>query len=538
MCKDMEIYPISRVCKSLRSKELNLKYYCPFEKQMKAICKTLENNNFIQELNLQDNWLSVESCSYLANVLELNDTLRTLKMKECRIGPEGMVALSEALGSSSIRDLDLSFNSLGNDGLKEAIFALTDNMNLVKLNLSHNGFTEQAAVYLNEILSDAYCLEVIDLSWNNFNTPAGMKKLCHGLVENKTINWISLAWNGIASEDVVIHFLRYLRKSSVLKFIDLSNNLLKDDPMTIFMNGVSESNSLVHVKIGNNAFSPSKAFTWAQLLAKPRDKPLKVLDMENMVVEKKFLTLLQKIKSLGNEVKYGTVLADYELYGPCVPKVLFGRCKYLAMKPKKKKKRVDFGHFVLSLPEKPITTDEFQAMLAARKLNHLLDFDLITALQNQYIMKKTQKVNCSQLISDYMVLYPETQPEPPRKKKEKKGGKGKKNKKKTLTLEEPVHEEAIPSAINVQDISVSADKIETTKQNNEDLQLTEISMQKELSAREFKSTEAVFNKQNSDSDAIKKSWVEDNEILPENNEEKALEASEVFILDVSRDSTN
>lgn len=56
---------------------------------MKAICKVLENNKYIQELNLQDNWLSVESCTYLAALFEMNLTLKVLKLKECRIGSEG-----------------------------------------------------------------------------------------------------------------------------------------------------------------------------------------------------------------------------------------------------------------------------------------------------------------------------------------------------------------------------------------------------------------------------------------------------------------
>ncbi|XP_044744337.1 uncharacterized protein LOC123306418 isoform X1 [Coccinella septempunctata] len=452
MCKDMEIYPISKVCKSLTTAELNLKYYVPFEKQMKAICRVLENNTFIRELNLQDNWLSVESCTYLASVLEMNTNLRILKMKECRIGVEGMAALCEALELSSIQELDLSFNSLGNDGLKEGKAAFSGNANLSELNLSHNDFTEEAVNDLHDILIEAYHLVKLDLSWNCFNTPKCMRKLCRGLLENTSLEWFSLAWNGIATQQTVFPFIRFLKKSLTLKYLDMSNNLIGGPSLDLLMKGVAESNSLEHFKIGNNVFSPPKAYSCAEILSKPRDKPLKLIDMENMVVQKRFLSLMQNIREQGRNVIYGAVLTDYEIRGPYLPKVLFGRCKFLGMKPKKKKKRIDFGHFVLSLPDEPMSSEEFQAALAERKLNNLLDSDLIEAVQNHYMVKKTRKIDCSQLVSDYMVLYPDTQPEPPKKKKQPKEKKSKTNKKNTSDAssnKEPAEQEVMRTEIRV-----------------------------------------------------------------------------------------
>ncbi|XP_045483088.1 leucine-rich repeat-containing protein 74A-like isoform X3 [Harmonia axyridis] len=440
MCKNMNIYPISKVCNSLTTEELNLKFYVPFEMQMKAICRTLESNKFIRELNLQDNWLSVESCTYLASVLEINITLKILNLKECRIGVEGMAILSGALESSSIQELDLSFNSLGNEGLREGKSGLSLNYNLTSLNLGHNEFTEEAVDYLYDILVEASRLIKLDLSWNCFNTPKCMKKLCQGLLENPSLECLILSWNGISSEKSVFPFIRYLKKSSTLRFLDLSNNLIGGPSLNFLVKGVSQSNSLEHLKIGNNVISPQQAFNCAELLAKPSERPLQLIDMENTVVQKRFLNLMERIREQGKNVIYGAVLADYEIHGPYLPKVLFGRCKYLSMKPKKKKNRVDFGHFVLSLPDQPMTFEDFQEALTSRKLNVLLDLDLIGALQNQYKIKKFSKIDCSQLKSDYMVLYPDTQPEPP---KIKKPPKEKKSKKKKKGKHEPVKKEEV-----------------------------------------------------------------------------------------------
>ncbi|KAK9883909.1 hypothetical protein WA026_004852 [Henosepilachna vigintioctopunctata] len=483
MCKELEIFPIGRVCRSLFTGILNLKYYVPVEKQMKAICRTLEDNKFIQELNLQDNWLSVESCSYLMSLLQWNRTLTVLKLKECRIGPQGMAVLSESLGASFIEDLDLSFNSLGDEGIKNGIHGLGDNQKMKKLNLSHNELTEESAIYLNEILSSAGSLEELNLAWNCFNTVKGMKILCEGFKNAESLRWISLAWNGISKEQTVIPLARYVWRDLILQFLDLSNNLLKGNALKFIIRGISESKSLLHVKIGNNIFSPQQAFNSAQFLARPRTRPLKLLDMENMVVQRRFLDLLQRIREQGKDVIHGTVLTNYEIYGPYIPKVLFERCRYLGMKPKKKRRRKDFGQFVLSLPKRSITSSEFQAILQAKKFKSLLDYDLVTAVQNQYMNQKTQKIDCSQLVDDYMLLYPYTKLAPKKKRKaRRRKGKNKKaktrdkEKKSKPEVEEPPSVKVIVDNVfaepsDVENITDNApEPSKTTGSVNEDLQ--------------------------------------------------------------------
>lgn len=101
--------------------------------------------------------------------------------------PTGIAVLSEALEMSSLQELDLSFNSLGNEGLSAAKTSLSSMANLAKLNLSHNEFTENSAVHLYEILVESQRLKELDLSWNCLNSPSCKFKEIQMLLDNSSI---------------------------------------------------------------------------------------------------------------------------------------------------------------------------------------------------------------------------------------------------------------------------------------------------------------------------------------------------------------
>lgn len=122
------------------------------------------------------------------------------------------------------------------------------------------------------------------------------------------------------------------------------------------------SKSLVSLKIGNNIITPDEAMSFLEIFtAKPKG-PLQELDMENIYVNKDFVPvrvsafliptaameksnfqIMNRQRKRGKIITIGGVLKNYEIHGPDVRKLLFERGRYLGMKPKKKKKKKDFG---------------------------------------------------------------------------------------------------------------------------------------------------------------------------------------------------
>lgn len=52
---------------------------------------------------------------------------------------------------------------------------------------------------------------------------------------------------------------------------------------------------------------------------------------------------MRRLQARGKIIIIGGVLKNYEIHGPDINKLLFERARYLGMKPKKKKKKRDFG---------------------------------------------------------------------------------------------------------------------------------------------------------------------------------------------------
>lgn len=118
------------------------------------------------------------------------------------------------------------------------------------------------------------------------------------------------------------------------------------------------------------------------------------------------------------------ILGNWVIKGPKVSKLLFDRAKLLAMKPKRKKMRKDFGHFVLSLPDKPMKKSDFETCVKKFKMK-MVDNDLMNEITKLFPFKK-KLIDCVVLKEKYLLLYPDTQPPPPKKKKPKKGKKKRK----------------------------------------------------------------------------------------------------------------
>lgn len=138
------------------------------------------------------------------------------------------------------------------------------------------------------------------------------------------------------------------------------------------------------------------------------------------------MQLKRRFEKLGKSVKIEGVLSNYKIYGPEVNKLLFARCKFLAMKAKKKKAQKDFGHFLYSLPEEPINKTDFMDALKKFKLKKL-DKDLVEAVVKAF-PAAGGRVNCLEMRNSYLKYYPETARPEKKAKKKKKGKKKKKDK--------------------------------------------------------------------------------------------------------------
>eukprot|EP00984_Skeletonema_dohrnii_P031636 scaffold24379_cov115-Skeletonema_dohrnii-CCMP3373.AAC.3 len=123
-----------------------------------AIARALGNLSQLEELSLQtddDAGLNINRCSALGTLLESGvSKLKKLRLDSNNIDDAGVVAFAHGLRSigSSLKELDLRWNSIGNEGLSALVAGLANCTSLELLNLSYNDFSNEGLLALSDWL--------------------------------------------------------------------------------------------------------------------------------------------------------------------------------------------------------------------------------------------------------------------------------------------------------------------------------------------------------------------------------------------------
>lgn len=80
--------------------------------------------------------------------LEINKNIKELNLSRCNLGDEGVKALAEELGQNTgLRKLDISYNNLTASCCQDLGDAIFDNNDLMDYNLSGNNFKENGKTW-------------------------------------------------------------------------------------------------------------------------------------------------------------------------------------------------------------------------------------------------------------------------------------------------------------------------------------------------------------------------------------------------------
>ncbi|XP_067836934.1 NACHT, LRR and PYD domains-containing protein 3-like [Heptranchias perlo] len=132
----------------------------------------------IQELGLDENFLT-DSCSEdLSSALSTNRSLTVLNLNNNELGDSGVKLLFGALRNPDckIQELDLECVGLTDSCTDDLVTALSTNRSLTVLNLRSNSFTDRSVPALRSLLQTCRSLERICLGGNQFR-PNGKRNL-------------------------------------------------------------------------------------------------------------------------------------------------------------------------------------------------------------------------------------------------------------------------------------------------------------------------------------------------------------------------
>ena len=260
-----------------------------------ALADALLENTKLEELCLSDNSLHVESINKIFSRLQISTLIKVI-ISHNEITDEAADVIANFLSRNTrLQELDLSHNDLQAAGVVSIC-----QVNLSKLtnfSLSHNSITSDAANQIAAFLSCNANLKVLDLSSTELQK-VDCKDIFKALQNISTISSLNVSNCNVGNEaadelaTVLFHNLK-------LEMIDLSYNNLSPLDIATILRGMENISNLASISVSQNKINDEAADDLATILL--HNPNLKHLDLSgNSLSALAFVKIFKGMKNISN----------------------------------------------------------------------------------------------------------------------------------------------------------------------------------------------------------------------------------------------
>ncbi|XP_059038714.1 leucine-rich repeat-containing protein 74A isoform X5 [Mustela lutreola] len=291
----MGVVPVSYFLRNMEESYMNLNHHGLGPNGTKAIAIALVSNTSVVTLELADNSLMEEGLLSLVEMLQENYYLQEMNVSDNDLGLKGARIISEFLqrNISSLWNLQLSGNNFRDESAELLCQALSTNYQIKTLDLSHNQFSDKGGEYVGQMLALNIGLQSLDLSWNHFHV-RGAVALCSGLRVNTTLQKLDLSMNGFGNEGATA-LGEVLRLNNSLVYLDISCNDIPNDGVSKISKGLEVNESLKVLKLFLNPMSMDGAVSLILSLKRNPKSKMEEIDISNVLVSEQFLKILDGV---------------------------------------------------------------------------------------------------------------------------------------------------------------------------------------------------------------------------------------------------
>ncbi|KAF0751595.1 girdin-like [Aphis craccivora] len=180
--------------------EFNLKSTTVTEHSCLLIAETFKYEPTINILNLSDCILPPNGLKTFLNLVNFLTNLKILNLKGNRIGSDLTICISNILSNNTnITELRLDWNNIGDsvDTFSQLCHSLMSNTVLNTLILANNNLCQTCGFHLAKMLNVNKCLKNIDLSWNCIGE-TGAELLMKSLKNNEILLELNIQGNSVS----------------------------------------------------------------------------------------------------------------------------------------------------------------------------------------------------------------------------------------------------------------------------------------------------------------------------------------------------
>lgn len=209
-----------------------------------AVSSCLKSNcTTIEELNMSKNSISNEGIAKLCEAIQMIFSLQKLELSKCMLN-EGLEIIFNILKSSAfsmLLEVDVSHNTISIEGAYEVAEVLKINCTLQKFDISYCGIPKDGVVVISEAYRDNTTLGELVISW-------GMDQI----TVNTKVEYCQLSNKSIDDTGALI-ISNFLYNNVYIKKLDVSCNRISDQGALAISNCLKNNNVLQKLDLSNNA---------------------------------------------------------------------------------------------------------------------------------------------------------------------------------------------------------------------------------------------------------------------------------------------
>ncbi|CDW86885.1 UNKNOWN [Stylonychia lemnae] len=289
------------------------------QKGIVHLVNLLQFSKFLQFLDLRCNILSDNGIISLCDAIFQNKTLVSLNLASNEITSYGMDRLKDTLLSTEIKELDLSGNPLGNQGIEYlSHYIHNNNCYLERLNVSECKFQSPGSVLLFQAVRKSSMMKHLSLDKNDIRSRStsylttgiyhglvylsmnrcnlgddGGISVAEGLSRSKQLKYMFLQYNSL-SDEAAKTFSEALIKSSInIEHLDLSHNKINDAGGELIAMSMSQNKSLSKLNLKRNNLKITSGAMFAKSVKS--NKQIQYLNLDGNSVNINFIEEIAEI---------------------------------------------------------------------------------------------------------------------------------------------------------------------------------------------------------------------------------------------------
>ena len=267
-----------------------------------SLMKHILSLKYLSQLNLQMDNITDDILKALVNIIEENNTpIKDLKLKNNKITSEGSKYISELIKNcKNLKILDLSYNDLKSDGLKNICKAIISYPNKVEeLIINGNKCNDYCSEDIFNMLINSKKLFVLSLN-GNFFTNKGIDKILSSLRKNNTLKQLSIGENKI-DHRAFTNLSNYLKFNKSLSILEIKSCRLNDESLLELSKVFNQNNSLGKLNLIDNNLEFEGIAKFGQYTSKNKNiNEIKLLNNKTVKEQQSLLKSCNSHLTFGN----------------------------------------------------------------------------------------------------------------------------------------------------------------------------------------------------------------------------------------------